>query len=106
MPGGMSYAPAWGNGSLVTNGQIVPVPMTGQYFPSMASAPFYTGNGQPPPTVPINFMSGAGSMGSSQAGNAPSAASDPFSFTQSPLIMSIIFLVVGIAGLRYIHWRG
>ena len=103
MPGGTSYAPAWGNGSLVTNGQIVPVPMMGQYFPSTASAPFYTGNGQPPPTVPINFLSSASSNSN---GNAPTAASDPFSFTQSPLIMAIIFLVVGIAGLRYIHWRG
>jgi hypothetical protein len=100
---GMTYAPSWGNGSLVTNGQIVPVPMMGQFFPSMASAPFYAGNGQPPPTVPINFMSSASG---SANGNAPAASSNPFSFTQSPLLISVIALVVGIAGLRYIHWRG
>jgi hypothetical protein len=91
-----------GNGSMVTNGQIVPVPMSGSFFPPLASAPFYKGSGQPPPTVPLNYMPNAGAMNSA-AGQQ--AANNPFSFVQSPLIIAVGALVVGLLGLRYIHWR-
>ena len=94
------YSPVNGNGSMVVNGQIVPVPMGGQFFPTMASAPFYKGNGQGPPTVPLNFMGqGSGNQLSQVAG------SNPFNFQLSPLLMACIALVVGIFGLRYVHWR-
>lgn len=96
------YTPApIGNGSLVVNGQIVPVPMAGQFFPSLASAPFYKGQGQPPPTVPINYLP----MGGSSDVQAQAAGNNPFSFIQSPLIIAVGALVIGILGLRYIHWR-
>ena len=101
-----AYTPAQGNGSLVVNGQIVPVPMMGQFLPTMASAPFYKGNGQGPPTVPVSFNGNA--MGSGAGGMdavANRAASNPWSFTQSPVIIALIFLIVGLLGLRYIHWR-
>lgn len=97
------YTPApVGNGSMVANGQIVGVPMGLQFFPNLAAAPFYKGSGQPAPTVPINYITGTpGSTG----GMSAAAAANPFSFTQSPLIIAILFLIVGILGLRYIHWR-
>lgn len=104
-----SYTPMAGNGSLTTNGQLVPVPMSGAFFPSSASAPFYKGNGQPPPTIPVNFAStgnvamGGGSM---DATTAATAGSNPFNFAQSPLIMSVAALAIGLIGLRYVHWRG
>lgn len=97
------YAPAQGNGSLTVNGQIVPMPMTGAFFPPMAAAPRYSGNGQPPPTVPINYM---GSVGGLNAQAADKAASMPFSFVHSPLMISVFALIIGILGLRYVHWRG
>lgn len=96
------WVPNGPNGSLVTNGQIIPSPMDSAYFPEMASAPFYRGNGQPPPTVPLNFVSSANMVDQS----ANMAASDPFNFTQSPVIIAILALVIGILGLRYVHWRG
>lgn len=97
-----NYVPSSGSGSLTVNGQIVPVPMSGQFFPPLASAPFYKGSGQPPPTVPLNFMQGSGAM--SDAG-AASAIQNPWSFTKSPVVIALVALVVGILGLRYIHWR-
>jgi hypothetical protein len=97
------YTPApVGNGSMVVNGQIVPVPMIGQFFPPLASAPFYKGQGQPPPTVPLNYMPGAAAMNSA---SSQQAASNPMSFVQSPLIIAVAALVIGLLGLRYIHWR-
>jgi|SRR6516162_578524 len=102
MAGGFYTATPVGNGSLVVNGQIVPVPMMNQFFPPLASAPFYKGSGQPPPTVPLNYMPNASAMNSA-AGQQ--AADNPFSFVQSPLIIAVAALIIGLLGLRYIHWR-
>jgi len=88
----------YGNGSMVTNGQIVGVPMLGQFFPALASAPFYSGNGQPPPTIPISYM-GSGRSGMSASPLVPSSP------TQGPVWIAIAAIVVGILGLRYVHWR-
>jgi hypothetical protein len=94
---GGAYAPMSGNGSMVTNGQIVGVPMLGQFFPSMASAPFYSGNGQGPPTIPVNYIGNRSGISS-----APLSAMSP---TQGPVWITIAAIVIGILGLRYIHWR-
>lgn len=102
MAGGFYTPAAVGNGSLVVNGQIVGVPMSGQFFPPLASAPFYKGSGQPPPTVPLNYMPNAGSMNDA---SAQAAGDNPFSFVQSPLIIAVAALIIGLLGLRYIHWR-
>lgn len=88
--------------TLYVNNQIVPAPMSSAYYPSGGAYPYYKGNGQGPATIPLNYM------GSSQSGSgaAANAAAMPFSLTNSPVIWAIIFLIVGVAGLRYIHWRG
>jgi hypothetical protein len=91
-----------GNGSMVSNGQIIGVPMMNQFFPDLASAPFYKGSGQPPPTVPLNYMQGSGAQNDALAATA---AANPFSFTQSPLIIALVALVGGVLWLRFIHWR-
>ena len=96
------YAPVSENGSLVVNGQIVPVPMMGAFYPGIASVPFMRGSGQPPPTIPLNYMSAGYTMSDA---NAAAAASNPWSPSQSPLLWAIGALVVGLLGLRYIHWR-
>jgi len=88
-------------GSMQVNSQLIPVPMSNAFYPTYASAPFYKGNGQPPPTIPLNYMSSGGTDYSAQV-----AAANPFSFTQSPLIIAVAALIIGILGLRYVHWRG
>lgn len=90
-------------GTLYVNNQIVPAPMSQAYFPSGAQYPYFKGSGQGPATVPLNYM---GKGGNGTEGDASNAASMPFSFVHSPVLWAIIFLVVGIAGLRYVHWRG
>jgi hypothetical protein len=93
-----------GNGSMTVNGGLFPVPMSNAFYPNLASAPMYKGSGQPPPTVPLSYMQGSGSMAQDQTTKA--AMSSPFSFTQSPLIMAVLALAIGLLGLRYVHWRG
>lgn len=91
-------------GTLLVNNQIVASPMSSAYFPSSQQYPYFKGNGQGPATIPLNYMGTSGSGGTTSQASA--AASMPFSLTQSPVIWAIIFLIVGVAGLRYIHWRG
>jgi len=92
--------PIQGAGTLQSNSQLVPVPMSGAFYPGMASAPFYKGGGQPPPTVPLNYLGGA------TDNMAAAAAANPFSFANSPLPIALAGLIIGIMGLRYVHWRG
>jgi len=90
-------------GTLYVNNQIVPAPQNQAFYPAGAGYPYFRGNGQGPATVPLNYK-GTGSSGTE--GEAANAASMPFSIIHSPVIWAIIFLVVGVAGLRYVHWRG
>lgn len=88
-------------GTLQVNSQLIPVPMSSAFFPNSASSPFYKGSGQPPPTVPLNYMSSAGTNNTTAV-----AMANPWSPTQSPLPFAIIALVVGMLLLRYVHWKG
>lgn len=90
-------------GTLYVNNQIVPAPQSQAFFPSGQQYPYYHGTGQGPATVPLNYM-GGGSNGTE--GEAANASAMPFSIVHSPVIWAIIFLIVGISGLRYVHWRG
>ncbi len=54
----------------------------------------YNGNG---------LASGGGVVNGDQAA---AAAADPFNPQSSPVIWAMLFLVVGLLGLRYVHWRG
>lgn len=97
------YQPVGGNGTYAVNSQLLASPMAASFYPGLASAPFYKGNGQGPPTVPINYMMGTSSNSSDQT--AAAAAANPFDPTASPLPWALGALIVGILGLRYIHWR-
>jgi hypothetical protein len=89
-------------GSMNMNGQLVAAPMSGAFYPSGAQAASYTGNGQGPATIPLNYMGSNSTTSSTGA----AAAANPFNPAVSPLWISIFALIVGMLGLRYIHWRG
>lgn len=89
-------------GSLNVNGQLVPVPMSGAFYPSYAEGGVYRGTGQGPATVPLSYMQGDTGGSSVSA----TAAANPFHPTLSPLWMAVFALIIGMLGLRYIHWSG
>ena len=91
-------------GSREINGQLIPV------FESSASigvgnavGPTYYGYGvNTPQTIPLT-------PGAVASGAAP--ASGPIaglgtSMTPGKAIALVIMLIIGVAGLRYVHWRG
>ena len=90
-------------GSRVINGQLVPVfEGSSSTMVPPAVGPTYRGVGnRPPATIPAGITSPAGN------GTLPgaAAAAAPFSFTASPVPLLILMFVVGVLGLRYIHWR-
>jgi hypothetical protein len=54
-----------------------------------------------------------GGADSSDGGSGPAnlaaadvAGNDPFNPIVSPTMWAVLFLVVGLLGLRYVHWRG
>jgi hypothetical protein len=49
---------------------------------------------------------GGGSSGPANLDASDAAANDPFSPEKSPVLWACVFLVVGLLGLRYVHWRG
>ncbi len=50
-----------------------------------------------------NASGGSGIVNGDQAAEA---GADPFNPQKSPVVWAMIFLVVGLLGLRYVHWRG
>jgi hypothetical protein len=92
-----------GPDSDVINGQLLPIQSREVRFPIGYIAvaqrvPNIT------PTVPPQM--GSGSVGGATSiDSAAVAAANPWSLMHSPLPWAIIFLVVGLLGLRFIHWR-
>lgn len=87
-------------GSREINGQLVPV-FTGSSFVNVGNAvgPTYYGYGQnTPATIPLT-------QGASASGPLPAVGGSQLQLTPHIAIILGIMLIVGIAGLRYIHWR-
>jgi hypothetical protein len=95
---GQLYQPVHNNGTAGVNSQLLPFPMHNSFFPQLAQGPMFSGNGQPPPTIPINYMG----MNANYTGGG---VSDPWSPTMSPLPITIGALIVGFLLLRFVHWR-
>jgi hypothetical protein len=92
-------------GSSIENGQLVPTLMAGQVFPSEAYVPYYAGRGAPTPTLPgVNLGNATGNV--TAASSASDAGTDPWNAQKSPVIWAIGFIIVGIIGLRFIHFQG
>ncbi len=88
-------------GSDVINGQLVPVFQKQALSSGNAVGPMYGGTGASPQTIPpgANQSASSGTAGAAAAGGAPW---DP---RVSPLPVLIVMLLVGVLGLRFIHWR-
>jgi hypothetical protein len=86
----------------IINGQRVPL-FTNDAFAPHAYVPVApVGVAQNYPTgAPI--VGGGGSTAETQAVHA--AQNAPFSFVHSPLPWAVTFIVIGLLGLRIIHWR-
>ena len=98
-------------GSQPINGQLVPELTATQMFPSPAYVPYAQGRGAATPTLPppVNFFTGGNNpytTGLETSSNAAAAAAQPFNPVVSPVIWALVFLIVGVLGLRDVHWRG
>jgi len=98
-------------GSQPVNGQLVPELTKTQIFPSQAYVPYMQGRGAATPTLPppVAWFSGGGNpytSGLDISGASSQAAAAPFDPVVSPVWWALGFLVFGILGLRYVHWRG
>lgn len=98
-------------GSSVVNGQLVPNYTWAAMKPAQAAAPYWQGNGAKPRTLMGYGMGQTGPAGTGIGGGGTltdggDASADPFSLQKSPVIWAVAFLIVGILGLRHVHWRG
>ena len=84
-------------GSKTVNGQLVPVFQWQPLSSGNAVGPAFGGGPASPATVPPNASRGGAA--------ASSAARQPFSLKNSAVPLLLIMLVVGVLGLRYVHWR-
>lgn len=116
----------YGYGSFQVDGRRVPLQTKAAYSPqsfgpSLAAVP--TAQPNVPPGLSAAPTAGTGLYGISQAptgmtsdvggyGTADNnglataiAADNPWSFRDSPVLPALLFLIVGLVGLRLIHWR-
>lgn len=109
---------ALGYGSDNINGQLVGMRTMDGYSPRTYGPVINVGTAAvsavPPSlgagggTVNGSYTSGAdviNSSGGANTAHAQAAAAHPWNIAISPVPMAIIFLVVGLVGLRLIHWR-
>lgn len=110
MLNGQGYLP----NSDVVNGQLVAVNPAASiypaaYGPNPVQYDFYATQPTTPP-----FAGGAGGAAFAAPGGvdtanntaAQVAAANPFHPRYSPLPWAVAFLVIGLVGLRLVHWRG
>lgn len=84
--------------SKIVNGQLIPVFELQALTSGNAVGPIYNGGAASPATVPPNASTGG------KANNGGTAAMSPFSLRNSAVPLLLIMLVVGVLGLRYVHW--
>lgn len=120
-----------GYGTVIENGTRIPVQTQAAYAPLgygpiMAQVPSSQPNVPPGlsysggAAAPMYGKAGPTSAGATSGSYADStsygtaenndlataiAGSDPFSFRDSPVLPAILMLLVGLIGLRVIHWR-
>lgn len=80
------------------------------FFPGQAQAPTFNGGLKTPPT--LAYPTGLSQVGypvgmlNDPSGAVAAASAAPFSPVHSPVLWAIAFILIGIIGLRHIHFRG
>lgn len=95
--------------SMVVNGQLVAMRQSDAYAP-IVFGPTLRGGVTPVPNVPVNAYGPTGGAVLTGSGNPASAgvqaaSASPWSPVASPLPWVVLALVIGLLGLRYIHWE-
>lgn len=54
----------------------------------------------------VGGNTGGGSGGPANLDASDQAAADPFNPVTSPVLWAAAFFIIGMLGLRYVHWRG
>ncbi len=93
-------------GSSPQNGQLVPEYTGAAMFPSPAWIPYMQGRGAYTPTLPPPISLGGSSDSWSTGMMANEAGQDPFNPIKSSVVWALGALLIGVMGLRHIHWRG
>jgi len=107
----------FGYGSDDINGQMVGVKTSDAYHPRVFG-PIVNVTASSVSAVPPSLGAGGGvvggyngsgdvtdNSGGSNLAAAQAAATHPWDLAMSPVPMALIFLVVGLVGLRVVHWR-
>jgi len=108
----------FGYGSDDINGQMVGVKTSDAYHPRVFG-PIVNVTSSSVSAVPPSLGAGGGVVGGGYNGSgdvadtggaanlasATTAATHPWDLALSPVPMALIFLVVGLVGLRVVHWR-
>src|SRR5262249_18712201 len=92
-------------GSVGANYELVPAVNWYSSAPHNAYGPSLRGGPRGPQTIPTGVGASFDASGAASAGTS-SASNQPWSFGSSGLPLLLIMLVIGLLGLRYIHWRG
>lgn len=93
-----------GPDTTVVNSTLIPERSASAYYPIAWGNMRSTGPMPLPGSIPASYSLGAGGGGSNDAAVMQANAA-PWSFRSSPVPWAIAFLLIGILGLRYIHWR-
>lgn len=95
-----------GPSSIGANDQLLPTFTANAFWPGQAQAPTFTGGLKSPPT--LAYPTGQSAVGYPNPVSDPAtvaAQANPWSPTASPVLWAVAFLIVGILGLRHIHFR-
>lgn len=106
---GQFLGPLGPGGSVGVNDQLtLGYPMSA-FFPTQAQAPTFSGGMKTPPT--LAYPTGLSQVGYPVGGGGindmtTAAVAAPFSPKASPVLWAVAFLLLGVWGLRHIHFRG
>lgn len=90
-------------GSMTIDGTLQGVYESPGLYPGNAPAPYIYGRGAPPPTISMNAGADVGQVAS---GDVQLAVENPFHPVHSPVLWAVAFIIIGLVGLRHVHWRG
>ena len=95
-------------GTIGVNDQLSLAYTASALFPTQAQAPTWSGGMKTPPTLayPTGLSQVGYPVGPGQSDMTSNAVAFPFSLQHSPALWAIIFILVGVWGLRHIHFRG